>query len=177
MCGVREVLQVIQVVFNAPVEASDCAVEARGGRGIVRWRVPKVISTTRVKRMSVLAVMEPDIVPADASLGFSAVISSQFSNEFLVLWRSLVGAGMGSSGAISQAPLALLGEPLNQLEDCGARGAEGPGDFRDVFSVGEEEIDHWPAVALGLPRVSRLVVTGLSSHHVLTPELDTGSVQ
>jgi hypothetical protein len=93
---------------------------------------------------------ELDLVLADPGLGFFAVIGPQVGNQLLVLWGSLVGTAMRSSGEIPQAPLALLSEPLDPLEDCRAGGAEGPGGFRDVLLMGKEELDHRPTVALGL---------------------------
>ena len=121
--------------------------------------------------MEAVALLEKqlDLVLTDPGLGFLAVIGSQLGNQFLVLWGNLVGAAMRSSGAISQAALTMLSEPLDPLEDRGAGGAEGPGGFRDVLSVGKEEIDHRPAVPLGLPRVSQPVVVSLSSCHGVTP--------
>ena len=121
--------------------------------------------------MEAVALLEKqlDLVLTDPGLGFLAVIGSQLGNQLLMVWGSLMGTAMRSSGAISQAPLALLPEPLDPLEDCGARGAEDPGGFRDVLSVGKEEVDHRPAVALGLPRVSQPVVVSLSSYHGITP--------
>lgn len=111
---------------------------------------------------------ELNLVLADPGLGSLAMLGSQLGDQFLVLRGNPAGAAMRSSGAISQAHLALLSEPLDPLDDCRARGAKGPRGVRDVSSVGKEGIDHRPAVALGLPRVSQPVVASLSSCHGIT---------
>ena len=76
---------------------------------------------------------------------------------------------MRSSGEIAQTPLAMLSKPLDPLEDRRAGGVKGPGGLRDVLSVGKEEVDHRPAVGLGVLRVSEPIIVSFNSNHGITP--------
>jgi hypothetical protein len=112
---------------------------------------------------------ELDLVLADPGLGFPSVIGSQAGNQLLVLGGSPMRAAVGSSGQIAETPLAMLSESPDPLEDRRAGGVKGPGGLRDVLSVDKEEIDHGPAVGLGVLRVSQPIVVTFINHHGITP--------
>lgn len=85
------------------------------------------------------------------------MIGTQVGNQLLVMLRGLVGTVVGAFRQVPETSLAPLSKPLDPFEDRRAGGVEGPGVLRDVLSVSKEEIDHRPAVGLGVLRVSQRI--------------------